>query len=83
MSHRTAPQTGTWGPASVITLMAVVILCALIAGVLAAFWIRGTYDVGALGHTLTLLLILTAVAVVICFMARKVRALVRSYRRQS
>ena len=83
MNHRAAPRTGVWGPASVITLMAVVLLCALIAGVLAAFWIRGTYDVGALGHTLTLLLILTAIAADICGMVWLGRRQWREYRGES
>jgi hypothetical protein len=81
MRHRTASKPAVWGLAAVATLIALIVLCAVISAGLAVVWIRGTYDVGALAHTLTLLLVLAAIAAVICFMARKVRALVRSYRR--
>jgi hypothetical protein len=81
MNHRVASKPAAWGAAAVITLITLIALCAVISAGLAIAWIRGTYDMGALVHTLTLLLVLAAIGAVICFMARKVRALVRSYRR--
>jgi high-affinity K+ transport system ATPase subunit B len=81
MSHH-ATRTRK-GPAEVATLVVLAALLIVFVAGLTVFWATAPYDVGALAHTLTVALILAAIAATLARVARTARGLLRSYRGQS
>lgn len=71
-----------WRPGAVATLIILAALAVCTGTGVGLVWVSNTYDVGALAHTLLLVLIVTAVLADVGYLTRTGKCLHQAYRRQ-